>query len=122
MIAASPARSCRQGVLIYNTSQVAGTPFQGGTLCVNPMSLRRAAPIDSGGTAGANCDGAFSIDMNAFRNSTHVSVGCAPIPGQTNPAAFLSVPGGDVFAQVWGRDTQPTGSFVSNGLRWTTGP
>jgi hypothetical protein len=124
-VSASPARSCRQGVLIYNTSQVAGFPFPAGdtgTLCIEPMGIRRAAPIDSGGTVGPNCDGAFAIDMNAFRSFLHVSVGCAPLPGQTNPAGFLSTPGIDVFAAVWGRDTQATGSFVSNGVRWTIGP
>jgi hypothetical protein len=122
VVQALPARACRQGVLIYNSSMVAGVAFQGGTLCVNPMGIRRASPIDSGGSGGLNCDGVFAIDMNAFRSFLHVSMGCAPLPGQTNPAAFLSTPGTDAFAQIWGRDTQATGSFLSNAVGWTIGP
>ena len=64
---ASPARSCKSGVLLYNQNQQApAMPFNGGALCVAAAGLRRAAPIESGGTPGNNCDGAFTIDLNSF--------------------------------------------------------
>jgi hypothetical protein len=124
VVTAAPARSCKSGILLYNTLQIPGVLFQGGTLCVSTMGLRRAGPTNSQGTPGNNCDGAFALDMNAFAAAAWLVPDCAgnPLQPGLNAAPYLSVPGTDVFAQFWGRDTLATGSFVSNGLTWTVGP
>jgi hypothetical protein len=126
VVSAAPARSCRSGILVYNTGQIAGVPFQGGTLCVEPMGLRRAGSTSSMGTpGGASCDGAFAIDMNTFAVGAWVVPNCDGSPSATppnNPAPFLTVPGTAVFAAYWGRDSVATGSFVSDGVGWSVGP
>ena len=100
----------KTGLLFYGFG-AAAIPFQGGTLCVNPQPLRRAVPVNSGGT-GNNCDGEFLIDMNAFAS------------GQLggNPAGFLLIPGTVVNAQWWGRDTVQTGSLLSDALEYMVCP
>jgi hypothetical protein len=112
---------------MYNTAQLTpGLPFQGGTLCVDAMNLRRAGPMNSMGTpGGASCDGRFSIDMNAFAHNAWVVPDCAGAPSGLPPnvaAGYLTSPGQDVFAQIWGRDSVATGSFLSNGIHWVIGP
>jgi hypothetical protein len=110
-------------VLLYNQASAAtGMPFDGGVLCVAASGLKRAAPVDSGGTPGNNCDGSFSIDLNAFAAAAWAATGCAPPPGQTNPVAFLSTPGQVVYCQMWGRDSVATGTFLSDGIQFVQGP
>jgi hypothetical protein len=124
-VSAGPARSCRSGILVYNTTQGPPLAFQGGTLCVEAMGLRRAGSTNSMGTAGNNCDGTFTLDMNAFGYGTWIVPDCTGAPSGTPPnmpAAFLGTPGTAVFSQWWGRDSVATGSFVSDGLTWTIGP
>jgi hypothetical protein len=126
-VSAGPARSDKSGILLYNNAGVvAGVPFQGGTLCVPAMGLRRAGSTNSQGTCGpANCTGVFSLDMNAFAQGAWVVPDCAGAPTATppnNPAAFLLTPGIQIDVQYWGRDSVPTGSFVSNGLSYIQGP
>jgi hypothetical protein len=125
-ISAGPARTCRSGILLYNQSQGTAAPFEGGTLCVEPMGLRRAGSTNSMGTpGGANCDGQFSIDMNAFAAGAWVVPDCAGAPTAlppNNAAAFLSVPGTPVYTQWWGRDSVATGSFVSDGVSYVVCP
>jgi hypothetical protein len=128
-VSAGPARTCRSGILLYSNSgsnPTAGLPFEGGTLCIDPMGLRRAGSTNSGGTPGAaNCNGQFSIDMNAFAVGAWVVPNCDGTPSATppnNPAGFLGVPGTTIHAQWWGRDSVPTGSFVSDGVSWEVGP
>ena len=124
-VTAGPARGCRKGILLYsNQPSIGPIPFGGagdGMLCMSGVGLSRAAPIDSGGTPNA-CDGLFSIDLNAFRNQSWSSTGCAAVPGQTTPAAYLSTPGSTVNAQMWGRDSTTTGQLLSDGLNWTILP
>jgi hypothetical protein len=125
VVSAAPARSCRSGILLYNTAPAAGIPFQGGTLCVSPMGIRRAGSTNSLGTRGNFCDGAFSIDMNRFTQGLWQVPNCAGTPSglpASVPAPFLLVPGTNVFAQFWGRDALATGSFLSDAVAWTTGP
>jgi hypothetical protein len=126
VISSGPARSCKSGILLYNTSAVAGLPFQGGTLCVDPMGLRRAGSTSSMGTpGGASCDGQFAIDMNTFAVGAWLVPNCDGTPSATppnNPAPFLSTPGTQVHSQWWGRDSVATGSYVSAGLRYDVGP
>jgi hypothetical protein len=127
IVSAGPARTCKQGVLVYNTTQApVGAPFQGGTLCVTPSQARRAGPMDSHGTpGGAFCDGAFTIDMSSFAQGLWVVPNCAGNPAglaSNAPAAYLTTPGQDVYCQFWGRDSVATGSFVSDGLHYVVGP
>jgi len=125
-ISAAPARSNRSGILLYNTVSGPAIAFQGGTLCIAPMGLRRAGSTNSKGTcAPVACDGVFSVDMNAFAKGLWIVPNCAGGPSGTpanNPAAFLGVPGTKVFAQWWGRDSLASGSFVSEGLSYTVCP
>jgi hypothetical protein len=123
-VKASPARSNRSGLLLYNTASGPGLPFEGGTLCVAPMGLRRAGSTNSGGTcAPVDCTGVLSIDMNAFAVGGWVvplPCGGSPIP-PNNPAAFLTTPSTTIFAQYWARFS-PGVSLVSGGISWTIGP
>jgi hypothetical protein len=127
VVSSGPARTCKNGILLYNTATVSpGLPFQGGTLCVDAMGLRRAGPTDSKGTpGGTNCDGLFSLDMNAFTVGAWVVPDCAGNPSglpPNNPAGFLATPGTLIHTTYWGRDSVATGSFVSNALTYTQGP
>jgi hypothetical protein len=125
-ISAGPARTCKSGILLYNQGQAPATSFQGGTLCLESMGLRRAGSTSSMGTpGGANCDGQFSIDMNAFASGQWVVPACDGSPSgfpSSSPAGFLTTVGAAVGTQFWGRDSQGTGSFVSNGLEYVVGP
>jgi hypothetical protein len=127
LVRALPARSCKSGILLYNTSRASvGVPFEGGTLCVSTQGIRRAGATDSMGTpGGANCDGVFQIDMNAFAGGAWVVPDCVGGPSglaSNNAAAFLSVPGQSVYTQFWGRDALVTGSYVSDGLAYVVAP
>ena len=126
VVGAAPTRGCRNGLLLYtNQAPVIGQAFGGpgdGMLCLVAMGLRRAGPIDAGGTSPAVCNGNMAIDMNAFASSAWAAVGCMPPPGQNNPAGFLNNLGVTVSAQIWGRDSVPTGQVLSDGLSWTVGP
>jgi hypothetical protein len=127
VISAGPARSCKSGILLYNNAgtMTPGQAFEGGTLCVQTMGLRRAGPTNSKGTPGAaSCDGEFAIDMNAFALTSWVVPNCdgTPFGPQLNAAGYLLTPGTTVSVQFWGRDSQPTGSFVSDGLQYLVGP
>ena len=125
-ISAAPTRGCRAGLLLYtNQPTVPGVPFGGpgdGVLCLQGMGLRRAGPIDSGGTAPSVCDGNMSIDMNAFAAGAWVSTGCTMVPGQNNPSGFLNNIGTVVYTQMWGRDSVATGQVLSDGLGYNVGP
>ena len=126
VVSAGPTRGCRAGLLLYsNQPPVAGVPFGGpgdGLLCLTPGGLRRAGPIDAGGTAPNVCDGLLAIDMNRFHSLTWAATGCNPAPGQNNPAGFLNNFGVMVNGQMWYRDSVATGQGLSDGLTWTIGP
>jgi carbonic anhydrase/acetyltransferase-like protein (isoleucine patch superfamily) len=122
VVMAGPARGCRSGVLLYNTSP-GNTAFQGGTLCLDMTGLRRAGSTNSGGTA-TGCDGEFAIDMNRFAAGMWQVPDCAGEPSgfpSSMPAAYLSTPGTEVFCQYWGRDSMMTGSFLSDALSYIVG-
>ena len=125
-VSAAPTRGCRAGLLLYsNQPIVAGVPFGGagdGLLCLTPGGLRRAGPIESGGTSPGVCDGVMGIDINAFNASLWVATGCNPPTGQTNPAGFLGNMGTMVNTQMWGRDSVGTGQVLSDGLSFNVGP
>jgi hypothetical protein len=125
IVSAGPARSCKPGLLLYNAAQMPALPFQGGTLCIETTGLRRAGSTNSKGTPGpASCDGFFRIDMNTFASGAWLVPDCDGAPASippNAPAGLLTVPGTVVFGTFWGRDSAATGSFVSDGLRWTIG-
>jgi hypothetical protein len=76
--------------------------------CVNPP-VKRSQLLDGGGTNG-NCDGMFSVDLNAR---------WAAQPAQ-NPGA-----GATVYAQLWYRDPANTSNQTtsrSDALTWTVCP
>jgi hypothetical protein len=124
VVSSAPARGCRSGILLYNTSPAPPAPFQGGTLCLDTTGLRRAGSTNSGGTSGA-CDGVFELDMNAFAHAQWLVPDCSGAPSGSapnQPAAYLQTPGTQVWSQFWGRDTQASGSFLSAGLTYHVGP
>jgi hypothetical protein len=97
----------KNGLLFYGYGSQA-TPFQGGTMCV--AAPRKRTPVqDSGGSpTGADCTGAFSLDMNA-RIQSGVDAGL--------------VPGADVYAQYWSRDPQSPGTTnLTDATRFTVCP
>jgi hypothetical protein len=126
VIKAQPVRGCRAGLLLYSNQPVQpGMSFGGpgnGLLCLQGMGLRRAGPIESGGTSPQLCDGILSIDMNQFHTFNWTATGCSPAPGQTSPAGFLDNMGTTVSAQVWGRDSIMAGQVLSDGISWAVGP
>jgi hypothetical protein len=106
VVTASHARGGKVGFVLYSDAGRFAAPFQGGTLCLR-APIRRTPSFDSSGSPGA-CEGTFAFDMNAF---------AAGLLGG-NPRAFLQVPGMRVNCQVWGRDTQQHGSYLSDGLEY----
>jgi hypothetical protein len=124
-ISALPARSCKSGVLLYNTAARPAISFQGGMLCIETMGLRRAGSTNSMGTPGNSCDGIFSLDMNTFTVGAWVVPDCAGLPSgftPSNPASFLLTAGTTVYTTWWGRDSVGSGSFVSDALSFVQGP
>ena len=123
-VSAAPAAGCRPGFLLYsNVSVQAGIPFGGagdGVLCLR-LPVREAGRIDSGGSPGA-CNGAFSIDVNAFAHSAYTPSGCLGPQFVTQPADFLRTPGVTVNTQMLGRDSSATGKLLSSGLTFVVGP
>jgi hypothetical protein len=101
LLGASPVPPQTLGIFFYSKTGAAGSPFQGGFLCLAAPVLR-GPPIFSGGSAA--CSGSFSADFNAY------------IAGGADPAL---VAGTTVWLQFWFRDTAaPFGSGLSNALRF----
>lgn len=86
VVGASQVLNNKFGLLFWGLAPAAA-PFQGGTLCVQPPTLRTSAQISGGNPSGNDCTGAFSF---AFTSSYLASVG-------------LSVDD-VVFCQFWSRD------------------
>ncbi len=113
LIEASGARAGKQGLLLYGANGASNAPFQGGTLCVAPIGIKRGpASISIGGTPGAFCDALFRIDMNAFASGN----------AGGNPAPFLNTIGQRVNVQWWGRDSTANGSFLSDAIQYNACP
>lgn len=87
VITTAPVPGGNTGIFFYGKSGPAAAPFQGAFLCVQPPALRTPAS-NSGGTPGL-CDGAYSIDFNAY------------IASGVDPAL---VTGANVNLQAWFRD------------------
>ena len=106
-IEASMILNGRSGIMFYGYGQQA-TPFQGGTMCVT-APVKRTPVQDSGGsTAGNDCTGVFSFEMNGRIQSG--------LDGAL-------VPGAEVFAQFWSRDPQSPGTTnLTDALAFTVCP
>lgn len=107
----SSVEGAKQGILFYGIS--GQTALQWGTgssfLCVKSPTQRMGTQ-NSGGTAG-QCDGALSIDWNAFISSNPGSLGTPFSAGQV------------VQAQGWFRDPPaPKTTSLSDGLEFTVLP
>ncbi|MBM3991226.1 MAG: DNRLRE domain-containing protein [Planctomycetes bacterium] len=88
----------KSGLLFYGTLGPAASPFQGGTMCVQPPVLRTVAQTSGGSAMPANnCSGSFSYDFNVL------------IASGVNP---LLTAGRLVCAQYWSRD--PAATFTTN--------
>ena len=90
-------RNGKAGLLmIAANGSTATLPFQCGTLCIGPSSVRRSPSRSSGGNPppANDCSGRYGIDLNAFAAGL--------LGGQPDPA--LRVAGTAVFCQWWGRD------------------
>jgi hypothetical protein len=125
VLRSGPARSNKTGLLLYNQAVLTSAiPFQGGSLCIDPVGLRRAGPTNSLGGCNPKCNGIFALDMSAFTQGAWQYLDCGGMPAgpATNPASFLTSIGIRVWAQFWGRDSVATGSYLSSGLTWLVGP
>ncbi|MCB9915263.1 MAG: CehA/McbA family metallohydrolase [Planctomycetes bacterium] len=97
--------SHQNGILFYGYAP-AFVPFQDGTRCVAPILVRTGVQ-NSGGAAGANCTGTFSLDFNA-RIQSGVDPGL--------------VPGATVYAQHWFRDpAAASATGLSDAVQFTIG-
>jgi len=82
------AQGFKNGLLFGGNTGPANTPFNGGTLCVNPPNKR--GPITgSGGTNPLTCDGSYSTVVN---------------DGTVFPAGLDAGPGNSGWYQYWYRD------------------
>ncbi|MBK8180839.1 MAG: S8 family peptidase [Planctomycetes bacterium] len=103
-------RNNKPGLLLYSSAGSAGTPFQGGTLCLSSPIRRTPGGTSGGSSAPVNdCSGVLSIDFLAFAHGTL---------GGT-PAANLLLAGTPVWAQWWGRDPgfpAPDNTSLSNAM------
>ena len=103
----------RQGLILYGVNNLGFTPTVWGTgpsfVCIK-SPLQRTTAQPSGGTLNL-CDGALSIDWNAFRASNPTALG----------APFAS--GDVVYAQGWYRDPPASKSTgLSNALQFFVAP
>ena len=118
VVSVSQLRNQKSGMLLYTPNGAhAAQPFQGGTLCVGPVGIKRAPASSTGGTpAPANdCSGVLALDFNAFA--------AGQLGG--NPSPALSVPGNTYQCQAWGRDQgfpAPNNTTLSDALDVTVGP
>ena len=98
----------RNGLIFYGFYAIA-SPWALGSfsyLCV-ASPTQRMPIVSSGGTAG-QCNGALSIDFNAWRQANPTGLGSPFVQGQI------------FYAQGWFRDpAAPKGTNLSNGLRFT---
>jgi hypothetical protein len=117
-VSSTNARANKLGIVIYGNQGLLHpamqfSPNQGatifGNLCISGQ-IFRGNNTNSGGSSG--CDGAFSIDMNAFASGN--------LGG--NPNAILLGVGNLIYIQWWGRDNWFHGNYVSDTLEYVVRP
>jgi hypothetical protein len=113
VIGAANVEGQRQGLIFYGIDNAGFTPLPWGLnssfLCVKPPT-QRLPGASTGGTAGA-CDGALSVDFNAFMAANPTALG-GPFTG-----------GESVYAQAWFRDPpSPKTTNLSDGLAFVVCP
>jgi len=54
------------GLLFYSLDGPAATPFQGGTLCIEPMLRYTPVQMTGGNAGGADCSGTLDFDFNQW--------------------------------------------------------
>lgn len=114
LVKCTNVRNSKSGLLFYSVTGTAGTPFQGGTLCV-AAPVKRTPATSSGGTPppSADCSGVLSIDMTAFALG---HLGGTPVPA-------LSTPGTVVDCQFWSRDPgASSNTSLSDALEYVVDP
>jgi hypothetical protein len=112
-IAVGSVEGQKIGMIFYGINNTGFTPVAWGPstsfLCVKSPTQRMGQQV-SGGTINM-CDGALSIDWNAFRAANPGALGSPFVAGQ------------QVFAQGWFRDPpSPKTTMLSDALRFTLGP
>jgi hypothetical protein len=112
-IVANAVEGQKQGILFYGIDNSGFTPVPWGAstsfLCVKPPT-QRTSPRNAGGTPNS-CDGALSLDWNAYIAANPGALG--------NPFAA----GQHVFAQGWFRDPpSPKTTMLSDALEFVVGP
>jgi len=103
----------KQGLIFYGVDNSGYTPLAWGAtssfLCVKPPTQR--TPVQTSGGSNNQCDGAFSIDWNAF---------VAGSPGVLGAPFQL---GDAVYAQAWFRDPpSPKTTNLSDALQFFVAP
>jgi hypothetical protein len=92
----------KSGVIFWGTGQLA-VPFQGGTLCVAPPTIRTPITSSGGSAAGNDCTGQYS-----FLFDTAYMTANSMDPGET------------FYAQTWMRDSaSPSHTGLSNAIQFT---
>jgi hypothetical protein len=92
----------KNGLLFFGFAS-ASAPFQGGTLCAAPPTIRTPSQSSGGSGAGADCSGSYSFTFSTAQMNT-----LGLDPGET------------VYAQYWMRDPQsPSTTGLSNAVRFT---
>lgn len=96
VVSASNVVNNKNGLVFYGYTP-SSAPFQGGTKCVAPPTLRSPVQSSNGSPSGDDCSGTFAYDFGPLI--------------QSHSDALL-VPGREVFGQYWSRD--PQASFNTN--------
>jgi len=74
VVGATQVLNNKSGLLFWGFAPTAA-PFQGGTLCVQPPTLRTAVQLSGGSPSGADCSGAFSFAFDSsFLASANLAV------------------------------------------------
>jgi len=110
-VSTTGAASGKHGLLLYTEAGRAHEPFQGGTLCIPLLGIKRSVVLfATGGSPGA-CNGTLAIDVNAFASGW--------IGG--DPSPVLKLPGTRIYAQFWGRD-EDTDALLSDAVSFLIYP
>jgi hypothetical protein len=109
-IAVANVEGAQTGILFYGMTPLASAWGAGSSFLCVKSPLERMGVQSAGGTNGL-CDGALSIDWNAYIAANFGAVGTPFVGGET------------VYAQGWFRDPPaPKTTSLSDALQWTVSP